>query len=119
MMGGVLPSLDEWTRSLLTNKEVLEVLQLGRNPRQIERDTDHVVWINTAEDGSINLALFNTADEPRTVACPLSALGISKASVRDLWAGKDLGSTSAAVSIEIAPHGAALFRLYGGKVEHL
>ncbi|GHV03437.1 alpha-galactosidase [Spirochaetia bacterium] len=110
MMGGVLPDLDDWTRSLLTNREVLDVLRFGRSPRQIERDADHAVWINTAEDG-INLALFNTADESRTLACPLSALGISRAEVRDLWAGKDLGSASEAVSAKIGPHGAALFRL--------
>jgi hypothetical protein len=110
MMGGALPDNDEWTLSLLTNSEVLDVLKLGRSPRQIMRNTEQAVWVNTAEDGAVNLALFNLGDRARSVTVPLSALGIEKATVRDLWAGEDMGSAGA-VSADIAPHGAKLYRL--------
>jgi hypothetical protein len=111
MMGGVLPESDEWTVSLLTNDEVLDVQRNGGNPRQIRRNDMEAVWINTAPDGAVNLALFNLGDEQRVVRCPLSVLGVSRVKVRDLWAREDRGILSDEASAGLAPHGAALFRL--------
>jgi hypothetical protein len=114
MAGGILPDNDEWTLTLLTNDEVLDVQRRGRDPRQIRRNEEEAVWMNTAPDGAVNLALFNLGDEKRDVGCPLSATGLKKANVRDLWAGKDLGEAAGEVSAGLAPHGAALFRIAAG-----
>jgi hypothetical protein len=111
MMGGALPESDEWTVSLLTNDEILDVQRNGGNPRQIRRNDEEAVWINTAPDGAVNLALFNLGDERRTVRCPLSILGVRRAKARDLWAREDRGSLTDEASAGLDPHGAALFRL--------
>jgi hypothetical protein len=111
MMGGILQDNDEWTLSLLTNSEVLDVLKRGKKPRQIFRDKEKAAWINTAENGEINLALFNLGDEPATVRCPLETLGMKQANVRDLWAKQDKGHSNNEITAELPPHGAALFHL--------
>jgi hypothetical protein len=110
MLGCELNDNDDWTLSLLTNGEVLDVLKCGANPRQILRDTEQALWMNTAVDGSINLALFNLSDDTRTVCCPLAALGLQKVQVRDLWNRWDREAEKE-IAVEIMPHGAALYRL--------
>ncbi|MBN1559069.1 NPCBM/NEW2 domain-containing protein [candidate division KSB1 bacterium] len=64
MFGGDLPSNDEFTLSLLTNKEVLAVNQKSSNNRQLFRKDDLIAW--TADDpqtGDVYLALFNTQEQ--------------------------------------------------------
>ena len=109
MMGGVLPENDEWTLSLLTNSEVLDVQKHGSTPVQIARDNNEAIWMSYAAEGSINLALFNLSDEKRTVRCPLSAIGFQKAVIRDLWKKQDCGTVSEEAAAEIPPHGSVLY----------
>ena len=64
MFGGDLPSNDEFTLSLITNKDVLEVNQHSRNGKELFRKNDLIAW--TADDpktGDIFLALFNASDQ--------------------------------------------------------
>ncbi|MDR1787563.1 MAG: glycoside hydrolase family 27 protein [Treponema sp.] len=113
IMGGSLPETDEWTLSLLTNRAVLDVLIKGSAPRQIRRTDQEAIWRSTAEDGAVNLALFNIDDTARTVSCPLAALGLKDCGVLDLWSGAALGVFHDRIEAALPPHGAALFRLNG------
>lgn len=64
MFGGDLPSNDEFTLSLITNKDVLYVNQHSINGKQIFRENDLIGW--TADDpktGDKFLALFNAIDQ--------------------------------------------------------
>jgi len=64
MFGGDLPSNDDFTTSLITNKNVLEVNQNSINGKQLFRENDLVAW--TADDpktGDKYLALFNASDQ--------------------------------------------------------
>jgi Alpha-galactosidase len=64
MFGGDLPSNDPFTLSLLTNKDVLEVLNHSTNNKQLFRINDLVAW--TADDpktGDKYLAVFNAQDQ--------------------------------------------------------
>ncbi len=49
MIGAELTMLDEWTLSLLTNREVLALLQEGRHGVQVRRTKDCAVWGNWGE----------------------------------------------------------------------
>jgi alpha-galactosidase len=64
MFGGDLPGNDEFTLSLITNKNVLEVNQHSKNGKQLFRENDLIAW--TADDpktGDKYLALFNASDK--------------------------------------------------------
>jgi alpha-galactosidase len=68
MFGGNLPDNDEFTLSLLTNKEVLDVSKYSSNNRQLFRKNDLVAW--TADDsktGDKYLALFNAQDQEEII----------------------------------------------------
>jgi len=68
MFGGDLPGNDEFTLSLITNKDVLNVNQNSTNGKQLFRENDLIAW--TADDpktGDKFLALFNTSDQQPVV----------------------------------------------------
>jgi hypothetical protein len=68
MFGGDLPSNDEYTLSLITNKDVLDVNQQSINGKQLFRFDDLIAW--TADDpktGDKYLALFNASDQQSVV----------------------------------------------------
>jgi alpha-galactosidase len=120
MFGGDLPSNDQFTLSLLTNKEVLRVNQRSARNRQLFRVNDLVAW--TAEDhqsGYTYLALFNAQDSggtmpPDSVRIPvtLEKLGLKGTfMVRDLWNDKNLAECSDEFAPYIRRHGAGLYRL--------
>jgi hypothetical protein len=64
MFGGDLPSNDDFTLSLLTNDEVLEVQKHSSNNKQLFRNDGLIAW--TADDpktGDKFLGLFNASDQ--------------------------------------------------------
>jgi len=115
MVGCELRDNDEWTLSLLTNPEVLRVLNHSRSARQLFRNgyfNQHVGWTAEDEDGSLYLALFNTFGKESDMEVPLSLLGAEGSfTVRDLWKREDIGVATDSVVAKAAPHGARLFRL--------
>ena len=68
MFGGDLPSNDEFTLSLITNKDVLEVNQKSAGGKQLFRENDLIAWTaNDPETGDKYLALFNASDQQQVV----------------------------------------------------
>lgn len=64
MFGGNLPDNDPFTLSLLTNKNVLKVLNESTNNKQLFRDNDKAAWIaDEPGTGAKYLAVFNTTDQ--------------------------------------------------------
>lgn len=114
MIGGDLIVLDNLTKSLLSNKEVLEVNQNSTNNRQVSRIDDKIVW--TADvPGSTDkyLAVFYTGEAAHAeIAVKLSDLGInSSCKARDLWNGTETGVITSVFRASIPAHGSGLYRL--------
>jgi len=113
MIGAELTLLDEETRTLLTNKEVLDLLKNSTNASQIFRDEDSCVWKSeSSRDNAVFVALFNLSDREGEVSVKISDLGFSRTiQVRDLWAQKKMAPVEETLSQKIPPHGAMLFKL--------
>jgi hypothetical protein len=115
MFGGDLPSNDEFTLSLITNKDVLNVNQHSTNGKQLFRDNDLIAW--TADDpktGDKYLALFNASDSetPVLISVKFDQLGLTGAhSIKDLWTGEKLGRFTNSFASTINRHGAGLYRI--------
>jgi hypothetical protein len=68
MFGGNFPDNDEFTLSLLTNKNVLKVLNESINNKPLFRDGNKAAWIaDEPGTGAKYLAVFNTQDQDMTV----------------------------------------------------
>ena len=115
IFSGDMTRLDEFTLSLLTNDEVLEVDQdpLGRQGRRVAQDGEREVWMKEMEDGSKVVGLFNRDEFEAKVEAKWADLGVrGQQRVRDLWRQKDLGTFDSSFSASIPRHGVVLVRLF-------
>lgn len=115
MFGGDLPSNDEFTLSLLTNKEVLKMHREGTDVRQVFRKDDKQVAITSrnANTDEVYLALFNIDNEqPQAISVNLKELGLNgDCKVMEMWTGKDLGVVSNDFVQTIQSHASGLYKL--------
>jgi alpha-galactosidase len=119
LMGCDLTKLDEFTLSLLTNDEVLDVNQdpLAQQAARVAKHGNLEVWAKDMEDGSKAVGLFNRGYLASDVSVNWSDLGVTdKQRVRDLWRQKDLGEFSEKfTAAEVPRHGVLLIRLWPAK----
>ena len=122
MIGADLPRMDDATKALLTNREVLGVQRHSRGAVQVLRDGHQCVWASSgagcpARGVPVNVALFNLGDAAGEVSVRLPDIPHVDASrtyrVRDLWEQRDLFPLAgdAELSLSLPAHGAALLRL--------
>jgi len=112
MVGCELRDNNEWTLSLLTNAEVLRVLNHSSEGKQLYRRDNKIVWTAKDEDGSHYVALFNIGDEKDTVEVSLEDMNLEGLYVsRDLWKHEDLQKISSKLQLKVPSHGVRLIKL--------
>jgi alpha-galactosidase len=115
IFSGDLTRMDDFTLSLLTNDEVIEVDQdvLGKPGKRVSKRGDLEVWMKDMEDGSKAVGLFNRGEgQPEVIAewTDLSIKGQQK--VRDLWRQKDVGLFDGRFGAAVPRHGVVLVRMW-------
>ena len=113
IMGGDLLSLDDWSLGLLTNPEVISVDQHSKHSHPVITTGTTIIWTAKPEQGAGNyVAVFNVSDTEQTIQYDWKAFGMTPSSyqVRDLWAGKELG-TVPSLNVTLRPHASALYRV--------
>jgi alpha-galactosidase len=119
LLGCDLTKLDDFTKSLLTNDEVIAVNQdpLGKQATVVSSIDSCGVLAKDLEDGSKAAGLFNITDSiTRKISVKWTELGIKgKYIVRDLWRQKDLGVFEDEFSADVKPHGVVMISLRKAK----
>lgn len=113
-----MSKMDDFTLSLLTNDEVIEVNQdpLGIQAHRVAKRGDTEVWAKGMEDGSKAVGLFNRSEMATNVTVKWSDLGIKGSwKVRDLWRQRDIGSYSSSFTTKVPRRGAAMLRIWAEK----
>ena len=104
MFGGDLPSCDEFTMSLLTNKAALKIHRGSKNPRVVKNGGDILVIASTDKTGKRhNAAIFNKTDSPLTAEIS-EELFPQNAKIADAWSGEFLKGRT----VELPPRGSIL-----------
>lgn len=115
MFGGNLPDNDEFTLSLITNKEVLAVNQNSLNNKELYSDDNKIIWCaNVPGTNEQYIAMFNISDsEIKNMKIEWKDLNpySAKYAVRNLWDRKDLGDFKDEFSADVNPHGCCLIRV--------
>jgi len=114
--GNDIAHMDETTRSILLNGEVIAVDQdpLGVQGHRVWKDGDSEVWVKPLTGGARAVLLFNRGNQPAMIRATADQLGWPsgvRASVRDVWAHKDAGRWTGAVSATVEPHGVAMLKI--------
>jgi alpha-galactosidase len=112
--GNDLSTMSPETLSVLTNPEVLAVDQdpAGTEGYRVSEEGPLQVWVKPLAGGSTAVGLFNAGESTMPVTIRFKDIGLSgKASVRDLWARKDLGSFSGSYTAQVPRHGVVMIRI--------
>ena len=113
MFGGDLATLDAYTRSLLTNVDLIAVNQDSTGNKVAYSSGDLRVWTARSARGSKTyLAVFNLGDSDAHVHLDWKEVGIDAApgAIHDIWTGKSVAS-SAAVDVQLAAHASVIYSL--------
>ena len=114
MFGGNLPDNDDFTLSLLNNKDVTDILKYSRNNQELFRTDTTAAWVaEDSRNGSKYVAVFYFGDKADAVKVPIKieALGFANGFVRDLWAKANFGIISGVFEPIINKHGVGLYRI--------
>jgi alpha-galactosidase len=114
LAGNDLSRMTPQTLALLTNKEVIAVDQdrLGREGDRVWAEGPKEIWAKPLADGAKAVGLFNRADTARPISLMLSMVGFGNgATLRDLWAGKDVEATGGVYTATVPAHGAVMLRV--------
>ena len=114
--GNDIAHMDEATRAILTNKEVIALDQdpLGVQGHRVVKDGNAEVWLKTLSGGAVAVLLFNRGDEPATIRASAEQIGwpaTQRVHVRDLWAHRDVRLRAGGLQATVEPHGVAMFRV--------
>jgi alpha-galactosidase len=124
LMGADVTKLNPTMLAILTNPEVIAVDQdpAGIQGRRIFQEGTDEIWMKPLGDYSRAVGLFNTGWGPSRITVDFADLGISEtafggedwgryATVRDLWAQKDLGKFKNSFTATVPKHGVVLIKL--------
>jgi len=114
LAGNDLSKMDETTKSILMNREVITVDQ-DKLGIQGFRLSPPQIWVRPLADGAKAVALFNfvTDDVPQPITLRFKDLGFSgPVHARDLWAHKDLGILHDSYTVIPPMGGVVMLRLW-------
>jgi len=116
MAGNDLAHMTPEIMEILTNKEVIAVDQdpLGLEGRRVRKTGDSEVWAKQMKDGSRAVVLLNRGASDAEISVSWEDLGYPahlSATVRSLWAHKDLGKFTSSFSTKVPSHGVAMLRV--------
>ena len=114
LAGNDLSKMDETTRSILINKEVIAVDQ-DKLGIQGSRIGPPQIWMKPLSDGSKAVALFNFVvdDEAEPITLKFKDVGFrGQVHVRDLWAHKDLGVLHDSYTVTVPQGGVVMLRIW-------
>jgi len=112
--GNDLTKLDAYGLSLLTNPEVIRVIHQGKPAKPLHpTDTRSVWFVKNQDNRSYTVALFNLDDHQKAeVTVNWKDIGLTgNATVRDIWARRNLRIYENSFSAELHPHASRLLRL--------
>jgi len=117
LIGCDMAQLDDFTLSLLTNDEVIEVNQdpMGKFGMIVAQEGDVVIYAKPLEDGAMAVGLFNRGEVRTKGTVTWKNIGLrGRQKVRDLWRQQDVAESEEDFTTDIAPHGVRLIKVYPG-----
>ena len=122
LIGCDLTKIDDFTLSLLSNDEVIDIDQdpLGKGAGCIAEGDEWEIWARPLEDGSIAAGLYNKSSREQTVVFDLEAAGLMcKWRVRDVWRQEDVGVFLGKYEASVPGHATHLVRMFPLPCGHL
>ena len=117
MMGGDLRGLNEESRKLLLNRELIAINQ-DAEARPAFRIVcwDIPMYFKHLSNGEYALGIFNTTDKERSAFCPLTDMGLAQNSgygmvFTDVFTGEESGVRLNDIEVKVGAHDCRVFRV--------
>lgn len=109
MFGGEMTMMDDFTYSLITNKELLDINENSTENRPLLWDKETAVWTCKDKNGKNVFAFFNLLNEEKeicidNICADVSSFGI----LRDIWTGEKI-TADKKLSVKLDGRGSRLF----------
>ncbi|XP_058779359.1 alpha-galactosidase-like [Vicia villosa] len=116
LIGCDIRALDDTTKELLSNSEVIAVNQdkLGVQGKKVKNNGDLEVWAGPLSDNKLAVILWNRSSSKATVTASWSDLGLkpgTSVDARDLWLHSTQSSVSGNISAELDSHACKMYIL--------
>ncbi|MGD0368127.1 MAG: glycoside hydrolase family 27 protein [Acidobacteriaceae bacterium] len=113
LVGTDIANMSADTRSILLNRAVIAVDQdpLGRAGSRVKKDGDIEVWSRQLADGGRAVVLLNRSANPLSIGVAWTDIGYPsglRATVRDLWSGKDTRDQAGNYAAQVPSHGVVM-----------
>lgn len=123
LIGCDLADIDEFTLSLLTNSEVIDINQdeLGLQACRVFDKDSCRIYLKPLADGTVAIGLFNLSEEEKTIGFkPFQFMLLEEQTVRDVWRQQDMAKIGVQERWEtkVAPHGCRLLKLSPGIINN-
>lgn len=110
IFGGELRDNDDWTLSLLTNREVLRMQRESHGAREALYRDDLIVWTAAHDDGTRYTAVFNIGSSPLPVDLSLEEIGLGGvAAGTELWSQTPAELSGGVLKTTVPAHGVRLY----------
>ena len=114
--GNDIDAMDEKTRTILLNKDVIAIDQdpLGQQAQRVRDDGDKEVWSRDLADGGRAVLLLNRGPAPATIKVDWSEIGYPnslRADVRNLWTHRSEGRKRGSYAASVPSHGVVMVRV--------
>ncbi len=115
MVGAELTKMDDWTLSLLTNKELLALLDENCHGIQLVRNDNVAVWKNkNSKTGELHVALFNLSDADDTISMNLDELeeeldAQTAYELYEIWDKTEKKTIDGRITADVPAHGVKVY----------
>lgn len=114
IIGGNMTKFDSFTMSLLTNPELIEMLNCSHSAHPLFRESrekgEQIAWFASHVDGQrYYLALFNCGEAPQQITARIPIP--SQFHLLDIWDNTRSITDGSVITATVSPHGAKLFCL--------
>ncbi len=113
MIGAEMRLNDEFTLSLLTNRDLLDYNRFGEGAVPVRFNDKEAIWAGKDADGKQVVGLFNISEEEKEITVSLADLGLLAKKVyeaTDLFT-KEKSVLGADVTAVLAPHACCVLRI--------
>ncbi len=111
IFGGNMPDNDEFTLSLLTNREIIDINQHSNGNRPLICEKDRAVWACEDKNGDKVIAFFNLTDSVMEFTLPDGFTDKNKFTATDLWTKESLLSDINNFKCEIKGNSAGIYKI--------
>ena len=116
MIGAELTKLDEWTKQLLTNQDILALEGENCKGEQVLRDKERVVWKSVNEaTKEVTVALFNLKDVEQEISIAMEEISadadLQNAVLYELWDKEEYRVQDGWIKANVPSHGVKAYRI--------